>query len=294
MKGKIYRKQPWANGFTRISSTDYWQLGRIKKLNSPVLSLTMGVSKEDQEIFNIAWLSQASYCSSFSDTPTHLIQNIVLQLMPKNFKLLFPHNTQVYLFTAPVVISNPSGVSAITVNWGENGERVYYWSFDPDGSRQISARVAETLGLAQLVKKINPLNMNDFQDHQFEAARQLQSLRGYDPLTQGFAKKHKLPLIEIVQPLSSIQDKNGGGETWYDAQESATSDCKTRVKIFFAASWLYGFLPDIDLNRWVGIFSVGKSINTLTVWSRALHIEKEELRFHGNGLVIVEWKKEDQ
>ncbi|KAK7445693.1 hypothetical protein VKT23_014688 [Stygiomarasmius scandens] len=293
-----------ANGFTRISSTDYWQLCGVKKLSSPVLSLTLGVSKKDQEIFNIAWLSQASYCSSFSDTPTHLIQSIVLQLAPGNEKLLFPHNTQVYLFIAPVVVSNSPEVSAITVNWGENGESVYYWSFDPDGSRQISARVAEALGLAQLVKRINPLNMDDLQDHQYEAAIQLQSQRGYDPMTQGFAKRHELPLVEIVQPLSNIQDENEDGEMWYDAQESPIPDwngtfllssaffyhleqnafpgcsgagCKLRVKKFLAAPWLYGFLPENHLNRWVGIFPVwnGEDIGSLQ-WEEHQHVHYVE------------------
>ncbi|THU87586.1 hypothetical protein K435DRAFT_804196 [Dendrothele bispora CBS 962.96] len=96
--------------------------------------------------------------------------------------------------------------------------------------------------------------------------------RGVAGQVSGFAKKHKLPLIEIVQPLSSIQDENDGGEMWYDAQDSATLDCKTRVKIFFAASWLYGFLPEIDLNRWVGIFSVwnGEDIG-LFQWEEHQH-----------------------
>jgi len=105
-----------------------------------------------------------------------------------------------------VKINNPPGCFSITIDWGDNGENVYYWSFDLDGSHSISARVAEALGLPTLIRKINPMNREDFQQYQYEAAMQLQLLSGYDPLTQEFAQKHGLPLIETFKPSPGVSD----------------------------------------------------------------------------------------
>ncbi|KAK7452718.1 hypothetical protein VKT23_012119 [Stygiomarasmius scandens] len=98
----------------------------------------------------------------------------------------------------------------MSVNWGND---VYYWSFDPAGGHRIPSWVAEALGFPELAQLIW-YRPSIFEDYQYEATRQFQELRGYDPLTQEFARKHGLPLIDIVEP-----PPDEDGDVWYDAEE---------------------------------------------------------------------------
>ncbi|THU93263.1 hypothetical protein K435DRAFT_559842, partial [Dendrothele bispora CBS 962.96] len=73
----------------------------------------------------------------------------------------------------------------------------YYWSFDPDGSSPLSKRVTEALGLPEFTPKAQ-LWLYKFADYQYKATRQFQIFRGYNPSTQEFAKRHGLPLVDII------------------------------------------------------------------------------------------------
>ncbi|THU93290.1 hypothetical protein K435DRAFT_670529, partial [Dendrothele bispora CBS 962.96] len=76
---------------------------------------------------------------------------------------------------------------------------LYYWSFNPDGSCPLSKRVTEALGLPELIPEARVWPYK-FQDYQYEATKQFQLFRGYNPSTQEFAKRHGLPLVDIIWP----------------------------------------------------------------------------------------------
>ncbi|THU93755.1 hypothetical protein K435DRAFT_617683, partial [Dendrothele bispora CBS 962.96] len=81
------------------------------------------------------------------------------------------------------------------VSWGEHEENHYFWSFDPDGSTQISQRICDLIGLPKYRVEINPWELS-CPDYHFQAIQQVQKFLGYDPSTQDFAKACGLPLIE--------------------------------------------------------------------------------------------------
>ncbi|KAK7452717.1 hypothetical protein VKT23_012117, partial [Stygiomarasmius scandens] len=110
---------------------------------------------------------------------------------------------ETFLFIAPVIISKALNYSGMSVNWGNNGDDIYYWSSDPAGAHKIPPKMAEALGLPKLIQHTRCWPWV-FEDYQYEATRQFQELRGYDPLTQEFAMKHGLPLIDIIEPPPGV------------------------------------------------------------------------------------------
>ncbi|THU79737.1 hypothetical protein K435DRAFT_519550 [Dendrothele bispora CBS 962.96] len=125
------------------------------------------------------------------------VGNVVLHpnIIPKN----------IFMFIAPVSLNQSPESGFTEVSWGEHGENYYYWSFDPDGSTQISQRVCDLIGLPKYKVEIYHFASFCF-DHQFQAIQQVQKFFGYDPLTRDFAKACGLPLIEIIS-LSEDPDK---------------------------------------------------------------------------------------
>ena len=126
-------------------------------------------------------------------------------ILEPNFKnhhtLLHLNYDKIFLFIAPITItaSHPSGTSGIDICWGSDDNDLYYWSFDPDGSSPLSKRVTEALGLPKLIPEAW-LHLEKFSDYQYEATKQFQLFRGYNPSTQEFAQRHGLPLVDIIWP----------------------------------------------------------------------------------------------
>ncbi|THV02275.1 hypothetical protein K435DRAFT_963182 [Dendrothele bispora CBS 962.96] len=113
--------------------------------------------------------------------------------------LLHPNFHKIFLFIAPITASHSSVASEIDVCWGNDDNDLYYWSLDPDGSCPLSKRVTETLGLPEFLPR-SELWQQDFADYQYEATKEFQIFRGYNPSTQEFAKRHGLPLVDITWP----------------------------------------------------------------------------------------------
>ncbi|THU81790.1 hypothetical protein K435DRAFT_767091 [Dendrothele bispora CBS 962.96] len=111
---------------------------------------------------------------------------------------IIPKN--IFLFIAPVSLNQCPESGSTEVSWGEHGENQYFWSFDPDGSTQISQRVCHLIGLPRYKVEIMSLQLFS-PNYQFQAIQQVQKFFGYDPSTQDFAKACGLPLIEVI-PLS--------------------------------------------------------------------------------------------
>ncbi|THU81678.1 hypothetical protein K435DRAFT_469818 [Dendrothele bispora CBS 962.96] len=108
---------------------------------------------------------------------------------------IIPKN--IYMFIAPVSLNQCPESGSTEVSWGEHGENHYFWSFDPDGSTQISQRVCDLIGLPKYKVEIHSLPWFSH-NYQFRAIQQVQKFFGYDPLTQDFAKICGLPLIEVI------------------------------------------------------------------------------------------------
>ncbi|THV04336.1 hypothetical protein K435DRAFT_592815, partial [Dendrothele bispora CBS 962.96] len=102
----------------------------------------------------------------------------------------------IYMFVAPVSLNQCPESGSTEVSWGEHEENCYFWSFDPDGSTQISQRVCDFIGLPKYKVEIS-LPVFSCLDYQFQATQQVQKFFGYDPLTQAFAKACGLPLIKV-------------------------------------------------------------------------------------------------
>ncbi|THU95057.1 hypothetical protein K435DRAFT_859910 [Dendrothele bispora CBS 962.96] len=174
-------------------------------------------------------------------------------------------------------------MSGIDVCWGNGDSDLYYWSFNPAGSCPLSKRVAEAFGLPELIPKVK-LELERFGDHQYEVTKQFQLFRGYNPSTQEFAKRHRLPLIDIIWPDGKT-GPDEDGDSWYDCEEiqdktrnsndlygtpfldsywfpapkefvkrslyTQCSECGQQSELS-ARPWLHGFLPDYELNIWQG------------------------------------------
>ncbi|THU97314.1 hypothetical protein K435DRAFT_796614 [Dendrothele bispora CBS 962.96] len=175
--------------------------------------------------------------------------------------------SQAHYFRATVNGLYENILESADVCWGSDENDLYYWSFDPDGSCPLSKRVTEALGLPELIPKA-----------------QFQLFRGYNPSTQEFAKRHGLPLLDIIWP----EGKTGpdeDGDSWYDCQETQYKnnnhlneptlpdqfyqfptprkifqellnknmcpECHSWPK-FSVKPWLHGFLPDHELDTWQG------------------------------------------
>ncbi|THU97291.1 hypothetical protein K435DRAFT_796595 [Dendrothele bispora CBS 962.96] len=161
-------------GWTRVPCDHLWSYssGRCPHLDHRQLT---GFSRLIHIFWNgnsltASWLSQAQY---FCDTVNGLYKDI------------------------------PESADAC---WGNDDNDLYYWSFNPDGSCPLSKRVTEALGLPEFLPRAQ-LVLERFADYQYEATKQFQLFRGYNPSTQEFAKRHGLPLLDIIWP----DDKTGPG-----------------------------------------------------------------------------------
>ncbi|THU95060.1 hypothetical protein K435DRAFT_839626 [Dendrothele bispora CBS 962.96] len=252
-------------------------------------SATVYIDRRSEDWLSATWLSQAQYfCDAVNGLYTDILESAALlsevqfSLQP-NYKshhsLSHPNYSKIFLFIAPVTItaSHHSGISGIDVCWGNDDKDLYYWSLDPDGSCPLSKRVTEALGLPELIPKAWARVAGGFEDYQYEATKQFQLFRGYNPSTQEFAQRHGLPLVDIIWP----EGKTGpdeDGDSWYDCQETEDKNSddlhetpipapKKFVEIsldesmcpechywpkFSARPWLHGFLPDYELNTWQG------------------------------------------
>ncbi|THU86205.1 hypothetical protein K435DRAFT_613458, partial [Dendrothele bispora CBS 962.96] len=94
------------------------------------------------------------------------------------------------------------------VSWGEHGDNHFFWSFDLDGSTQISQRDCDLIGLPKYKVEIVAETLGCI-NYQFQAIQQVQKFFGYDPSTQDFAKACGLPLIEVI-PMSEDPDRLHG------------------------------------------------------------------------------------
>ncbi|THU82548.1 hypothetical protein K435DRAFT_607104, partial [Dendrothele bispora CBS 962.96] len=103
----------------------------------------------------------------------------------------------IYMFIAPLSLIQCPESGSTEVSWGEHGENYYFWSFDPDGSTQISQRVCDLIGLPKYQVETKSW-ASYFPNYQFQAIQQVQKYLGYDPSTQDFAKACGLPLIEVI------------------------------------------------------------------------------------------------
>ncbi|THU97320.1 hypothetical protein K435DRAFT_68613 [Dendrothele bispora CBS 962.96] len=271
------------------------------------------------------WLSQAQYfCDKvdglYKDIPESaaLLSGVQFRLLP-NYKihhsLLNPNCSKIFFFIAPITIttSHPSGASGIDVCWGNGNNDPYYWSFDPDGSSRLSKRVTEALGLPELIPKAW-LQLSECADYQYEATKQFQLFRGYNPSTQEFAQRHGLPLVDIIWP----DDKTGldkDGDMWYDHQETQYKNSNhlneptppdqsyqfpTPRKIvqelmdenmcpecdywseLSVKPWLHGFLPDYELNTWQGELFPSYSFKERDYFSWSHCHDGDEVKPDGN------------
>ncbi|THV03765.1 hypothetical protein K435DRAFT_962266 [Dendrothele bispora CBS 962.96] len=245
------------------------------------------------------WLSQAQYfCDTADDLYKDILERAALPsqvwfILEPNFKnhhtLLHLNYDKIFLFIASITIkaSHSSRTSGIDVCWGNDDNNLYYWSFNPDGSCPLSKKATEVLGLPELIPKAW-LWLEKFEDYQYEATKQFQLFRGYNPSTQEFAQRHGLPLVDIIWPEGKTgPDKNG--DIWYDCQETQDEnsdhlnepippaqlsnpsyrfptprkivkqlldknmcpECHSWPK-FSVKPWLHGFLPDYEFNTWQG------------------------------------------
>ncbi|THU97305.1 hypothetical protein K435DRAFT_68425 [Dendrothele bispora CBS 962.96] len=177
-------------------------------------SAAVYIDQSSQDWLSATWLSQAQdFCDEvnglYKDIPRSaaLVSNVNFHLQPKcknHYSLNF---AKIFLFIAPITVTgHPSGTSGIDVCWGNDDNDLYYWSFNPDGSCPLSKRVTEALGLPELIPKAQ-LWLGKFADYQYEATKQFQLFRGYNPSTQEFAQRHGLPLVDIIWP----EGKTGPG-----------------------------------------------------------------------------------
>ncbi|THU79029.1 hypothetical protein K435DRAFT_698808 [Dendrothele bispora CBS 962.96] len=120
----------------------------------------------------------------------------------------------VYLFIAPVTLNRCPESGSTEVRWLTNGRDHYFWSFDPSGSMPLSRRVCNILGLPRYRTSISSRTYNLF-DYQYEAAKYLQEIQGFDPLTQDYARARGLPLLEMFSPLEHSLP-NGMCNTLFD------------------------------------------------------------------------------
>ncbi|THV00134.1 hypothetical protein K435DRAFT_794371 [Dendrothele bispora CBS 962.96] len=159
-----------------------------------------------------AWLCQGMFVANtiggdMSPEQYGVTRGVKISLMPDIGTVVLHPNIipeNIFMFIAPVGLNQCPESGSTEVSWGEHGENHYFWSFDPDGSTQISQRVCDLIGLPKYKLEATPLVLHCF-DYQFQAIRQVQKFFGYDPSTQDFAKACGLPLIEIT-PLSKDPD----------------------------------------------------------------------------------------
>ncbi|THV00130.1 hypothetical protein K435DRAFT_837429 [Dendrothele bispora CBS 962.96] len=165
----------------------------------------------------LAWLCQGMFvANSTGGDISKLVQYGVtsraeISLMPDVGTVVLHPNIipkNIFMFIAPVSLNQCSESGSTKVSWGEHEENCYFWSFDQDGSTQISQGVCDLIGLPKYKVEIEPWAWS-CSNYQFQAIQQVQKFFGYDPSTQDFAKACGLPLIEIT-PLSEDPAESHG------------------------------------------------------------------------------------
>ncbi|THU88206.1 hypothetical protein K435DRAFT_842243 [Dendrothele bispora CBS 962.96] len=196
---------------SRISYDKFWSYSTQKCYHCDYkrmwnCSAAVYIDQSSEDWLSATWLSQAQYfCDAVNglckDIPgsAALLSNVCFHFLPRyknHYSLLHPNFDKIFLFIAPITASHPSGTSGIDVCWGNDGNDLFHWSFDPDGSCPLSKRVAEALGLPELIPNAS-ISTQGFANYQYEATKQFQLFRGYNPSTQEFAQRHGLPLVDI-------------------------------------------------------------------------------------------------
>ncbi|THU84148.1 hypothetical protein K435DRAFT_412235 [Dendrothele bispora CBS 962.96] len=302
-------------GWTRISYDKFWSYSTQKCYHCDHkwmwnFSAAVYIDQSSQDWLSATWLSQAQYfCDAvnglYKDIPgsAALLSNVCFHFLPRyknHYSLLHPNFGKIFLFIAPITASHLSGTSGIDVCWGNDGNDLFHWSFNPEGSCPLSKRVAETLGLPELIPNAS-ISTQGFADYQYEATKQFQLFRGYNPSTQEFAQRHGLPLVDIIWPdgktgpdedgdswydCQETQDKNGNGlygtpfpdPSWFPAPKEFVeglldtwcSECGQQSELS-VTPWLHGFLPDYELDTWQGhLFPIASYIfkRDYFSWSR--------------------------
>ncbi|THU78689.1 hypothetical protein K435DRAFT_876356 [Dendrothele bispora CBS 962.96] len=134
----------------------------------------------------------------------------------------------VFLFIAPVTLNRCPESGSTEARWFTNGRDHYFWSFDPSGSTPLSRRTCNILGLPKYRTSISSMVHNLF-DYQYEAAKYLQEIQGFDPLTQDYARFCGLPLLEMFSPLEHFhlndltEEYQGALDAWSDAKETLSN-----------------------------------------------------------------------
>ncbi|THU85598.1 hypothetical protein K435DRAFT_869105 [Dendrothele bispora CBS 962.96] len=164
----------------------------------------------------------------------------------------------VFLFIAPVTLNRCPESGSTEVRWLTNGRDHYFWSFDPSGSTPLSRRTCNNLGLPKYKTSISSMVHNLF-DYQYAAAKYLQEIQGFDPLTQDFAQTHGLPLVEILSPskhfhpnvVNLTEEDQEELYTWYDAEETLSDKSDSESVYEEASSQIQN---DSDLGSFEGDF----------------------------------------
>ncbi|THV00148.1 hypothetical protein K435DRAFT_466252 [Dendrothele bispora CBS 962.96] len=145
---------------------------------------------------------------------------------------IIPKN--IYMFISPVSLDQCPESGSTQVSWEEHGENRYFWSFDPDGSTQISWRVCNFIGLPKYKVEIRSWALY-CSNYQFQAIQQVQKFLGYDPSTQYFAKACGLPLIEVISlskdPGKSHDQSIEGLDNWHIVLDNLDEVSSSNVEL---------------------------------------------------------------
>ncbi|THV00162.1 hypothetical protein K435DRAFT_855004 [Dendrothele bispora CBS 962.96] len=187
-----YNLTNWGKSFTSVVCLPH-KLG--KKLVSAWLCQGMFVA--NATVGDILRLEQYGVTTRVEISLIPDVGTVVLHpdIIPKN----------IFMFIAPVTLNQCPESGSTEVSWGDHGGHHYFWSFDPDGSTQISQRVCDLIELPKYKAKIYRFTFS-CTNYQFQAVQQVQKFFGYGSSTHGFAEACGLPLIEVV-PYSEDTDK---------------------------------------------------------------------------------------
>ncbi|THU96406.1 hypothetical protein K435DRAFT_96599 [Dendrothele bispora CBS 962.96] len=163
----------------------------------------------------------------------------------------------VYLFIAPVTLNRCRESGSTEVRWLANGRDHYFWSFDPSGSTPISRRVCNVLGLPNYRTCVAPKGSEKSFDYQYEAAKYLQEIQGFDPLTQDYARARGLPLAEMISPFEDFHpnvvdlttEDQKALDSWSDAEETLSDRSDSESVYEDACSQLQTIpfpIPDVE------------------------------------------------
>ncbi|THU99251.1 hypothetical protein K435DRAFT_964510 [Dendrothele bispora CBS 962.96] len=146
-------------------------------------------------------------------------------VMPKN----------VYLFIAPVTLNRRPESGSTEVRWLTNGRDHYFLSFDPSGSTPLSRRISDILGLPNYRTDVELEGSISF-NYQHKAAKYLQEIQGFDPLTQDYARARGLPLFEWLSSLEhfhpNVIDLTEEGQEVWDVWSETSSNMSDSESVY--------------------------------------------------------------